>query len=338
MKKYALLICTAVMCMFLFSCSGSYESQANDAYNQSKHAQGYDKKILEKRAYIFYQKAMKETSRRNLSLTFKQHFLEITLNRADMVLSAGAYDMDAIHLFMEDLDSTIDKETPNEIKVRYANFLSAMADSCLGRGLVNDAIKWLTKAGTVGDNPAPYETKKNQITADFSKQYMGMAEDAFNQSKADKNPELAIKAEYYVLLAMVFDPKVKGGEQLLSDVRKANINTYSGYAKVVEGKLDKRVNKFDILLAVAKTKSGMTVCMFNNSYNPQRLKSENFYLVDLKGQKYKAAASSKIEPEILDTQHETKTIKLSFPGAPAPANVKKLVYENGEHYSEKLFF
>jgi hypothetical protein len=76
--------------------------------------------------------------------------------------------------------------------------------------------------------------------------------------------------------------------------------------------------------------------MFNNSYNPQRLKPENFYLVDVKGQKYKAAASSKIDPEILDTEHETKTIKLVFPGA--PATIKKLVYENGEHYSEKLFF
>ena len=80
----------------------------------------------------------------------------------------------------------------------------------------------------------------------------------------------------------------------------------------------------------------MTVCMFNNSYNPQRLKPENFYLVDEKGQKYKAAASSKIDPEILDTQHETKAIKLVFPGA--PDNAKKLVYENGEHYTEKLFY
>jgi hypothetical protein len=80
----------------------------------------------------------------------------------------------------------------------------------------------------------------------------------------------------------------------------------------------------------------MTICMFNNSYNPQRLKPENFYLVDTQGQKHKAAASSKIDPEILDTQHETKTIRLSFPGA--PANIKKLVYENGEHYTEKLFF
>ena len=339
MKKYALLICSMVVCMFLLSCSGSNQSQADKAYNQSKHAEGYDKKILEKRAYIFYQRAIKEApSKRSLPLTMINRFLEITLNRADMVLSAGSYDMDAIHLFIEDLDSNLTKESPQDLKQRYANFLSSMADSCLSRGLVNDALKWLTKAGTVGDNPTSYETKKKQIVTDFSKQYLGTAEDAFNQSKEDKDPELAVKAEYFVLLAMVFDPNIAGAAQLLSELRKVNVNTYSGYAKVVtDQKLDKRVNKFDILLAVTKNAKGsMTICMFNNSYNPQRLKPENFYLVDERGQKYKAAASSKIDPEILDTQHETKTIRLSFPGA--PGTIKKLVYENGEHYTEKIFF
>jgi hypothetical protein len=49
-----------------------------------------------------------------------------------------------------------------------------------------------------------------------------------------------------------------------------------------------------------------------------------------------ATASSKIDPEILDTQHETKTIKLVFPGVAGA--IKKLVYENGEHYTEKFLF
>jgi hypothetical protein len=188
------------------------------------------------------------------------------------------------------------------------------------------------------DNPSNLQEKKKRIVGDYSKQYFDMANDAFKQSKEEKDPELAIKAEYYVLLAMVYDPQLPAATALLSELRKINVNTYSGYAKVLpEIKvLDKRVNKFDILLACAKTKSGITVSMFNNSYNPQRLKAENFYLIGDKGQKIKAAASSKIEPEILDTEHETKTIKLVFPGAPAV--IKKLVYENGEHRSEKEFF
>ena len=76
--------------------------------------------------------------------------------------------------------------------------------------------------------------------------------------------------------------------------------------------------------------------MFNNSYNPLRLKPANFYLVDDKGQKYVAAASSKIDPDILDTQHETKSIHLVFPKVKNP--MKKLVYDDGEHHTEKLFF
>ena len=97
------------------------------------------------------------------------------------------------------------------------------------------------------------------------------------------------------------------------------------------------MNKFDILLAITKnTKNVMDVCMFNNSYNPQRLKPEDFYLVDDQGQKYGALPSSKMDPEILDTQHETKNLKLFFPGV--KGQIKKLVYKNGEHLSEKCFY
>jgi tetratricopeptide (TPR) repeat protein len=336
MKKCALWISCAILCMFLISCS-SYESQADKAYSQSKNTQGYDKKILEKRAYIFYQRVLKATpDKRKLSLSMRQRFLEITMNRAYMVLNEGSYDMDAIHLFMEDLDSILTKDSPAELRQRYSDFLSQMGDSCLSRGQVDESLKWLTKAMNYVDNTSSLQDKKKRIVNDYSKQYFDMANDAYKQSKEDKDPELAVKAEYYVQLAMVYDPALPGAAALLSELRKININTFSGYAKMVEGKLDKRVNKYDILLAVAKTKAGYTVSMFNNSYNPQRLKPEFFFLVDEKGQKYKAAPSSKIDPEILDTQHDTKGIKLFIPGAPAVA--KKLVYENGEHYSEKLFF
>jgi hypothetical protein len=66
-----------------------------------------------------------------LSYKFKQRFLEITLNRANMVLEEGSYDMDAIHLFMEDLDSLLNKDSPADLKQRYTDFLCLMADSSL---------------------------------------------------------------------------------------------------------------------------------------------------------------------------------------------------------------
>jgi hypothetical protein len=266
----------------------------------------------------------------------RARFIEITLNRAYMVLNEGSYDMDAIHLFMSDIDSILTKDSPAELRQRYTDFLSMMADSCLSRSQVDESLKWLTKAAIFADNSSAIQEKKNRIISDYAKQYFDMANDAFKQSKEDKDPEQAVKAEYYVLLAMVYDPKLPGAAALLSELRKLNVNTFSGYAKMVEGKLDKRVNKYDILLAIAKTKAGYTVSMFNNSYNPQRLKPEFFFAVDANGKKYKASPSSKCEPEILDTQRDTKAIKLSFPGA--PANLKKIAYENGEHYTEKEFF
>lgn len=340
MRKIAMGVLNLIVLMFLMSCSsaGSYESQADKAYNQSKRAQGYDKKMLEKRAYIFYQKAMKAQPNINkLSPRFKQRFLEITLNRANMVLSEGSYDMDAIHLFMEDLDSLLNKAPSSELKQRYTDFLLLMSDSSLSRYQVDQALNWINKAMTVTENPSQLQVKKKNIISDFTKQYFDQANAAFIEGKENKDPEMAVKAEYYVKLVMVYDSTFPGAAALLSEIRKANLNTYSGYAKVVEGKLDKRVNKFDILLAVTNNAKGsMSVCMFNNSYNPQRLKAEVFYLVDDKGQKYVAQKSSKIDPEILDTQHETKNLKLVFGGV--KGQIKKLVYENGEHYTEKYFY
>jgi len=340
MKKIVLWILNATVCVSLVSCSqsASYEAQADKAYNQSKKVQGYEKKMLEKRAYIFYQRVLKaEPDHQKLSISFRQRFLETTLNRAYMVLNEGSYDMDAIHLFIGDIDSILTKDSPADLKQRYADFLSTMADSCLARTQVTEALTWITKASSVIDNPSSLQEKKKNIINDYCKQYFDMASASFEESKANKDPEMAVKAEYYVLLAMVYDANFPGAAALLSELRKANVSTLSGYAKMVDGKLDKRVNKFDILLAISKnSKTAMTVTMFNNSYNPQRLKPENFYLVDEKGQKAVATASSKIDPEILDTQHETKTIKLVFPGVAGA--IKKLVYENGEHYTEKFLF
>jgi hypothetical protein len=75
--------------------------------------------------------------------------------------------------------------------------------------------------------------------------------------------------------------------------------------------------------------------MRNYSYNPLRMKSENFFIVDDAGKRYKAF-EKKLEPEILDQEREAPDLKLSFP-KPA-GKVVKLIYENGPHYTEKCFF
>ena len=114
----------------------------------------------------------------------------------------------------------------------------------------------------------------------------------------------------------------------------------SAYKAVIEGEPNPQVDKYDIFMAISSEAQrvnslSMKVDMFNYSYNPLRLKAEHYYLVDTDDKKYPASKSSTIKPEILDQDHETQ-IALVFP---KPRNqIKKLVYENGDHYSEKHFF
>jgi hypothetical protein len=339
MKKIVVGLVMLNVFMLLVSCSALYsnEGKGDKAYNQARHAEGLNKRILQKRAYIFYQKTFQTQPDRNkLSAKFKQRFIEMSLVRANMVLTEGTYDMDAIKLFIGDIDSLMSKEISSDIRQQYGDFIVIMADSSVARNRLDDALAWLTKAQGVVDNPAPIQAKQKALVTDFTKQFYEMASQAYVEGKDQKDAEALVKAEYFAKLTLVYDPEYPGAAQLLSNLYKANLNTVSGYAKVVEGKLDPRVNRYDIYLAVVSGTTSMTVSMFNNSYNPQRLKPENFSLIDENGEKYVAAASSKIDPEILDTQRETKKITLVFPKTKGA--IKKLVYTNGEHYSEKVFF
>ena len=339
MKKIVVGLVMLNVFMLLFSCSALYsnEGKGDKAYNQARNAEGLNKRILQKRAYIFYQKTYQtEPDRNKLSLKFKQRFIEMSLVRANMVLTEGTYDMDAIKLFMADIDSLMSKEISPDIRQQYGDFILIMADSSVSRNNLDDALAWLTKAQNMVDNPAPIQAKEKSLTSDFTKQFYEMASQAYVEGKDQKDPEALVKAEYYAKLTMAYDSAYPGAAALLSNLYKANLNTVSGYAKVVEGKLDPRVNKYDIYLAVVSGTTNMTLSMFNNSYNPLRLKAENFTLVNDKGEKVAALPSSKLDPEILDTQHETKTIKLVFPKVSGA--IKKVVYSNAEHYTEKDFF
>lgn len=339
MKKVLVGLVYLNVFLLLASCSSltSDEAKGNRAYNQAKHSQGINKRTLEKRAYIFYQKWFNaHPDKSKLSSEFKQKFVEMTLLRANMVLTEGTYDMDPIKLFMKDIDTLLTKDMASDLRQQYANFILLMADSSIARNKLDDALDWITKAEGVVDNTAPIEAKKKSIVSDFTKQFYQMASEAYTEGKDAKDPNALLKAEYYVQLVLVYDSLYPGAKDLLSNCHKANVNTYSGYAQVIEGKLDQRVNKFDIYLAVISGTNNMALSMFNYSYNPLRLKPENFFLVDVNGEKYKALPSSKMDPEILDTQHETKKIKLVFPKTKAA--IKKVIYDTGEHYTEKLFF
>jgi hypothetical protein len=158
----------------------------------------------------------------------------------------------------------------------------------------------------------------------------------------DKDESLLIKAEYYAKVALYIDSTHQKALKLLSDTYKANINTYSAYLTVMDGEYSdtvvfKRVNKYDILLSIYASRGNMyQVRMYSNTYNPLRMKSEHFMLVDTNGNKYPAASGAKMDPDILDQERES-TFTVVFPNT-GRATIKKLIYENGPHYSEKNFF
>jgi hypothetical protein len=186
-------------------------------------------------------------------------------------------------------------------------------------------------------NPADITVKRDGAVKGYVDEQFDMAKTNFDVAKSDKKDvESMIRAEYYASLAMLYLPEYPGAAELLSDARKVNKNAYSAYVSVLEGKPNPKVNKYDIMLAVNSDNGrNLEVRFFNNSYNPLRLKAEHFFLVDAQDQKVAALPASKLPEDYVDQSHEAK-INLVFP-APA-GTVKKLVYDTGEHYTEKVFF
>jgi len=170
-----------------------------------------------------------------------------------------------------------------------------------------------------------------------------IAKAEYERGVADKDHESLVRAEYYAQLALLYDKGNAEAAEVLSKVRTVNLPTYSAYEAVITDKPDSniydQVNKYDILLAIPVVQKAGNVTlkaeMYNYSYNPQRLRPENFSLEDVSGKRYKALGSSKIDKEILDQEHECK-MRLVFPRV--SGKIRKLVYENGEHLSEKYFF
>lgn len=342
MKLFGRLISSLSVLSILISCTSTYERNGDSAYDQAKKlAEGDQKRLQQKTAYIMYQKAIK-THPDKINNRLRARYIEMTLIRANMVLNEGSAHMDAIPLYMEDIDSMLTGDVPADLKQQYALFLAQLSDSAAVQEKYDRAISFLDKAITVASDVGPLQDKRNQMTTRVAKENFEMAKMEFTQGKASKDPEALIRAEYHVLFTLLFDPKYPEAEKFLSDLRKENRNTYSAYIRVIENIPDssyfRKVNKYDILLAVptVSQKGGsadLQVTLYNYSYNPLRMKSEHFFLVDAEGNKFQAAVS-KIEPEILDQEHETK-FKLHFPKA--PSNIVKLIYENGDHLSEKFF-
>jgi len=329
--------------LMLISCSPSYESKGNAAYEAAQAEKGDAKRLLQKEAYIYFQKAIKAHPDK-ISTKLRNRFIEMTLVRANMVLTAGSADMDALPLFMEDIDSTLAPEVEPELRTQYANFIVKLADSSCGQHKIHECLRQLDKAMEVAPDKSAIQEKKKSIIDNMADENYEIAKVELESGQANEDNEAMIRAEYHAKLALFYDKDHKEAEELLSSLYKKNLSSYSAYDAVITDKPDSNVydmiNKYDILLAVPAQKAAggrmtLKTIMYNYSYNPLRLFAKDFMLIDVNGKEYPATKSSKIEKEILDQEHELE-MTLVFPNP--KEKIKKLAYKNGEHYTEKNFF
>jgi hypothetical protein len=342
MKVFWRLVTGLSVLSLMMSCApkSSNEKKGDAAYNLSQKLDGNDKRIKMKAAYMYYDRAIKQPGVK-ITPTLRNRYVELTLVRASMVLNEGAAHMEAIPLFIADLDKYNAPDVKPELKQQYAMFLLQLADSSIQKDRFDDALETIDKAETVASDPSLVIKKRQELRSKQAQDNFELAEMDYANGKTNKDAEDCVKAEFWALTALYFDSTHAGAKKILSDLRKENASTYSAYLRVIDPIPDsavfKKINKFDILLAIPTiSKKGGSITtlvdIYNNSYNPLKLKAEHFCFVDANGKRYPAKAS-RIDPEILDQEHEAK-LKLIFPNPSSP--IIKLEYKNGDHVSEKF--
>jgi len=341
MKVAAKLLVGLSVLIMIISCSSSYEQKGNAAYRAAKKLQGDQKRLQMKTAYLNYDKAVKSNPAK-IGPKLRNRYIEMTLARATMVLNQGAAHMETIPLLLEDVEKQMTPDVLPELKQQYATVYSQLADSSMAKGRIEDARKNMDKAIAVANDPAPFQAKKKATIDGLAKQNLEEAQINYTNAKTNNDENDYVIAEFYAKCALLFDSTNAEAKDLLSKLHKENRGTYSAYLSVIDPIPDsavfKIINKWDILLAMPTMQNRgksirAVVDIYNYSWNPLRLKSENFFLVDVNGKRYKAYPA-RLEPEMLDQEHEAK-LKLSFPKPRAA--IEMLLYENGEHVSEKHF-
>ncbi len=345
MKKYLLLVLALATSTLIVSCGPSYKAQADKAFKQAEKASGYQKRILEKKAYIFYLKAInaREDAGKPVSTELIDKFIKTTIIRSNMILTEASANVEAIDLFINDVDSVMSDKASPEIRNQYAQLLSRLADSAMTNGQVTRYVSLMDKAIDIADNTTKFKEKKEEQVGSYVDKSLKIAKKVATAAESTEvSSGTLVRGEFYAKKALLFDSSSDTAKQLLHLFRKKNQGSYSAYERVIDSYSDTAlfdaINEYDIFLAVPTIhrKGGllkMNVSVFNYSYNPIRLWAKNFYIVDTEGNKYTALESSKFDQEILDQDHETKEVVLVFKN---PSNkAKKLCYKHKDHYTEK---
>jgi len=327
----------------LFSCTTGEESAGDKAYDMAKKTTGDVRRTQLKTAYINYRKAVNADPNK-VSTKLRNRFLEMCLTRANMVLNEGGANMDAIPLLMEDIEGQLKPDADQALRQNYAAFLVQLGDSSKAKDRFIEALKYYDRAIEKAADPAPFKSTRANVIKGVVQENTDEGRRLYDGGIKDKEggEESLIQAEYYAKVALYFDSTDANAQKLLSDCYKANLHSLSAFLSVITNYTDtvmfRKINKYDILLSITAIKGGTVLFrMHNNSFNPLRLRTENFYLIDKNGTKYQALPG-KIEPTLLDQERMIDEGKLNFPVP--KAEVKKFVYDNpdGPHYSEKNFY
>jgi hypothetical protein len=343
--KRALMTCLCAGALLsMMSCATGPEGKGDKSYTQSKKvAEGDERRMLEKTAYMNYKTAISAHPDK-ISPRLRSRFLELALKRGRMILTEGGYWFEAVPLILDEIEKRWSADVPDSLKDMYGELLVQLADSGFENTHVSVGLENLDKAVEKSADKARFAKARTDRIGNLAEQYQAMATAELTQGKENKDAESMVRAEFYAQMALEFDSASMEAASLLSKARVENVSTYSLYKKVIDPPPDtvlyKKINKYDIFMAVAAQlnkgrTTTMQVTMWNYSYNPQRLKPQSFKLQDTNGKQYTALGSSTIKPEILDQEFETKlTLQFPSPGA----RIYKLIYDNPPHYSEKLFY
>jgi tetratricopeptide (TPR) repeat protein len=343
--KYVLRLLLGVgACALLISCASGPEAAGDKAYEAAKKATGDNRRTQLKTAYLSYSKAVKENPDK-ISNKLRERYIDMCITRVKMMLDEGNASVEAIPHLMDDIEAVLTPEVAADLKQRYAAFIVQLGDSSAAKTNYIDALNYYDKAIEKAADPAPFQETRRSVIKKVAEEGYDFAVMEYETGQKEKDPGKFIRAEYFAYVALYYDSTFDKAQKLLSDLRKLNRGTYSAYLSVADDgeektSIFKKVNKWDILIAVPTIKVGpgggtVVIHMYNYSFNHLRMKAEDFSLVDANGKEVKALPS-KMDPDFLEYEKEAQ-YTLRFPGG-LNGEIKKITYKNGEHYTEKVFF
>jgi tetratricopeptide (TPR) repeat protein len=341
MKHLLKVLVGIVAFIVLLSCATGDEAAGDKAYNMAQRTSGDTRRTQLKTAFMHYRRAVMANPEK-VSTKLRNRFIDMCLVRARMVLEEGSASMDAIPLLMEDIESQLKGDVQTDLRQQYAAFLVQLGDSSAVKLKFIDALRYYDRAIEKAADAAPFKEKRRSVIRSVAEENYDIGMMEFEAGQKEKDEGKLVRAEYFAKVALYFDSTFEKAQKLLSDARKANTEVIAAYLRYVDDYTDtvmfRTINNFDILLGVTQlnTSGGVThFGMHSNTYNPLRMKSEHFALVDADGRKFHAAAGQKMNPDILDFERMGE-YNLRFPAV--SGQVRKMIYENGPHYTEKYFF